>query len=78
MGCQWAPASVVFQTPPDTPPVHMMSGLIGSNSRTRVRPPMLPGPRKLQEPMLPVETSFAPAGSLASPSERTKRSPFVE
>src|SRR5215212_7087519 len=49
-GSHFAPADSDFQIPPETPPVYMTCGCTGSTTKTRVRPPMLPGPRKRHLP----------------------------
>ena len=49
-GHQIWPPSVVFHTPPETPPVYMMSGFAGWMISDRVRPPMFPGPSGSQPP----------------------------
>jgi hypothetical protein len=49
-GNQSPPAFSVFQMPPETPPLYMTRGSAGSMTSTRVRPPMLPGPRNFHFP----------------------------
>src|ERR1041384_7832677 len=48
------PALVVFQMPPATPAAYITSGLTGSMSNARVRPPTLPGPNDCQVPSAPL------------------------
>src|ERR1035438_2676484 len=43
-----APLLVVFQTPPSTPPHHMMLVDVGCTRIARTRPPILPGPSQVQ------------------------------
>ena len=52
-GAHDVPAFVVFQIPPATAAAYITSGLLGSMSNARVRPPTLPGPRDCQVPSVP-------------------------
>ena len=45
---QLVPPFVVFHTPPPIVPTHIVFGVVGWISTERFRPPMLPGPRKIQ------------------------------
>src|SRR5215216_2078842 len=60
-GVQDAPASVVFHTPPATPPAYMMFELAGLIIRARVRPPIFPGPNCDHAPSAESEGEGAPA-----------------
>src|ERR1041384_3134626 len=61
-GSHDVPAFVVFQTPPATPAAYITSGLTGSMTNARVRPPTLPGPSDCQVPSTPlVEALPSPA-----------------
>src|SRR5689334_12038737 len=81
-GAQLLPAFVVFQMPPATPAAYITSGLTGSMSSARVRPPTLPGPSDCQVPSAPlVEALPSPAppppvpfGNSPSPGSRISAS----
>src|SRR2546423_7600518 len=62
IGVQFCPASVVFQTPPATPPKYQVSGSPGTPSIARARPPRN-GP--IWRHCIPLKSfsSIAPAGS---------------
>src|ERR1051325_6448571 len=61
-GSHDAPPLVVFQTPPATPAAYITSGLTGSITSARVRPPTLPGPSDCHVPSAPpVEELPSPA-----------------
>src|ERR1051325_9178590 len=49
-----APPFVVFQTPPATPAAYITSGVTGSMTNARVRPPTLPGPSDCHVPSAPL------------------------
>src|SRR5687768_1721543 len=56
------PPLVVFQMPPATAAAYITSGLTGSISKARVRPPTLPGPNGCHVPRTPlVEALPSPA-----------------
>src|SRR4026207_2129344 len=61
-GSHDAPPFVVFQMPPATAAAYITSGLVGSISKARVRPPTLPGPNDCHVPQAP------PADALPSPA----------
>src|SRR5215216_4143721 len=73
------PPFVVFQMPPATAAAYITSGLLGSISNARVRPPTLPGPNDCQVPSAPlVDALPSPAppppvlfGNSPSPSSNT-------
>src|SRR3989304_5870203 len=73
-GAQVAPASVVFHTPPATPAAYMvlLTAKLGSITRPRVRPPMLPGPSAVQLPSARAPTS-PPALASASGNRNSPR-----
>src|SRR4030095_9485791 len=61
-GSHDAPAFVVFQMPPATAAAYITSGLMGSMSNARVRPPTFPGPNDCHVPRAPlVEALPSPA-----------------
>src|SRR5678816_2237692 len=61
-GAHELPPLVVFHTPPTTPAAYITSGLTGSMTNARVRPPTLPGPSDCHVPSAPpVEALPSPA-----------------
>ena len=46
---QFAPESVLFQMPPVTLPTHIVVVVVGCIRIARMRPPILPGPRDVQD-----------------------------
>src|SRR5919112_3340326 len=53
-GSHALPPLVVFQIPPATAAAYITSGLLGSISSARVRPPTLPGPNDCHVPSAPL------------------------
>src|SRR6185312_6259306 len=77
-GVHELPPLVVFQMPPATAAAYITSGLIGSISRARVRPPTLPGPIDCQEPSAPlVEALPSPAPPPPVPLGNSSSSPLI-
>src|SRR5690242_20380930 len=68
---QDVPPVVVFQTPPAAPAAYIVPGELGSMTMARVRPPMLPGPRKLQ-----VDSALATPPAM--PGEEVEEGSFSE
>src|SRR5689334_9793776 len=77
-----APPLVVFQTPPATPAAYITSGVTGSMTNARVRPPTLPGPSDCQVPSAPLVDALpspappppVPFGNSPSPGSRISAS----
>src|SRR4051794_9111306 len=83
-GSHAPPPLVVFQTPPATPAAYITSGLTGSMTSARVRPPTLPGPSDCHVPSAPlVDALPSPAppppvlpGNSPSPGSRISSASF--
>src|SRR5215217_9603675 len=75
-GSHDVPPLVVFQMPPETAAAYITSGLVGSMSNARVRPPTLPGPIACQVPRAPlVEGLPSPAPAPPVPFGNSPASP---
>src|SRR6185503_17319777 len=82
-GAHELPPLVVFQIPPATAAAYITSGLAGSMSNARVRPPTLPGPNDCQVPSAPLVDALpspappppVPFGNSPSPSRISSVSP---
>src|ERR1043166_1331844 len=81
-GSHDAPPLVVFQTPPATPAAYITSGVTGSMTNARVRPPTLPGPNDCHVPSAPLVDALpspappppVPFGNSPSPGSRISAS----
>src|SRR5689334_9118589 len=77
-GAHEVPPLVVFQTPPATPAAYITSGITGSMTNARVRPPTFPGPSDCQVPSAPLVDALpspappppVPVGNSPSPGSR--------